>query len=77
MKLTATITRKGCVAIPAILRNKLNLRKGTILRVSEKDGAILLEPLGEDAIALGRGMLTTGGRVLSKLIEDRKLESAR
>jgi len=76
MKHTTTVTTKGQVVIPAPLRKKLNLRKGAKLSVSEKDGKIVFEPMETDTVAAGRGMLSTHGRVLRRLIEDRKLESA-
>jgi AbrB family looped-hinge helix DNA binding protein len=77
MKLTATITAKGQVVIPALLRKKLHLQKGSTLTVTEENGKIVLEPSGVDPVAAGRGMLSTRGRVLRQLMEDRKLESAR
>lgn len=74
---TTTVTTKGQVVIPAAVRKKLNLRKGEKLSVTERDGKIILEPVRDDPIKVGRGMLRTGGRVLRQLIEDRKLESLR
>ncbi len=65
------------MVIPALLRKKLNLHKGATLTVSEEGGRIILEPAGMDPVAAGRGMLSTRGRVLKQLIEDRRLESAR
>ena len=74
---TTTVTTKGQVVIPAAVRKKLNIRKGEKLSVKESDGKIILEPVREDPVKAGRGMLRTGGRVLRQLIEDRRLESLR
>lgn len=74
---TTTVTTKGQIVIPAAVRKKLNIRKGEKLSVMERDGKIILEPVREDPVKAGRGMLRTGGRVLKQLLEDRKLESSR
>ena len=74
---TVTATTKGQVVIPAALRKKLNIRKGTQFSVSEKGGKIILEPIAEDPIKAGRGMLDTKGKVLQALIRDRKAEARR
>jgi AbrB family looped-hinge helix DNA binding protein len=74
---TVTATTKGQVVIPAALRKKLKIRKGTQFSVSEKDGKIILEPIAEDPVKAGRGMLDTNGRVLQALIRDREAEASR
>lgn len=70
-----TTTTKGQVVIPAALRKKLNIKKGTALSILEKDGKLIMEPLSGDPIEAGRGMLSTHGRVLKRLLEDRRFES--
>ena len=75
--ITVTATTKGQVVIPASLRKRLKIGKGTKLTVCEKDGTIVMEVVPEDPIKTGRGMLPTRGRVLKRLVEDRKEESAR
>ena len=74
---TVTTTTKGQVVLPAVLRKKLNIRKGTRLSVSEQDGKIILEPIQEDPIKAGRGMLPSKGAVLQQLLRDRQAESTR
>jgi len=74
---TVTATTKGQVVIPAAFRKKLNIRRGTQFSVSERDGKIILEPIAEDPIKAGRGMLGTKGRVLRELIRDRKAQARR
>jgi len=75
--LTTTVTTKGQVVIPAPLRKKLRLQKGSKLTVSEREGKIILEVLAKDPIETGRGMLTARGTVLKLLIQDREAESVR
>jgi len=72
---TVTATTKGQVVIPAPLRKKFNIKKGTKLLVSEEDGKIIMETVSEDLVNSGRGMLCTRGKVLKRLMEDRESES--
>ena len=72
---TVTATTKGQVVIPAPLRKKFNIKKGTKLFVSEEDGKIIMETISEDLVNSGRGMLRTRGKVLKRLMEDRESES--
>lgn len=68
----ATVTTKGQIVIPASVRKKLNICKGGKLSVIERDGKIILEPIREDPVKAARGMLSTRGKVLRLLVEDRK-----
>jgi len=72
---TVTATTKGQVVIPAPLRKKFNIKKGTKLLVSEEAGKIIMETISEDLVNSGRGMLRTRGKVLKRLMEDRESES--
>jgi len=71
------VTVKGQVVIPAALRRKLRIEPGTRLLVSEEEGKIILEPLFDDPIREGRGMLPTRGKVLKRLLDDRAEEAKR
>ena len=71
------VTIKGQVVIPAALRRRLRIEPGTRFLVSEEDGKIILEPLFDNPIREGRGMLPTRGRVLKRLLEDRAEEAKR
>jgi AbrB family looped-hinge helix DNA binding protein len=68
-------TVKGQILIPASLRRKYRIGRGTPLRVYGGKNRIILEPVDRDLVEEGRGMLKTKGRVLRSLIEDRKRES--
>jgi bifunctional DNA-binding transcriptional regulator/antitoxin component of YhaV-PrlF toxin-antitoxin module len=68
-------TVKGQVLIPASLRRKYRIERGTPLRVYGGKNRIIFEPVDRDPVEEGRGMLKTKGRVLKSLIEDRKRES--
>ena len=68
-------TVKGQILIPASLRRKYRIEKGTPLRVYGGKNRIILEPVDRDLVEEGRGILKTKGRVLRSLIEDRKREA--
>jgi AbrB family looped-hinge helix DNA binding protein len=68
-------TVKGQVLIPAPIRKKYKIVKGTLLNVYDEKNRIVLEPLHQDPVSAGRGMLKTGGRVLKSLMRDRRREA--
>jgi AbrB family looped-hinge helix DNA binding protein len=68
-------TVKGQILIPASLRRKYKIERGTPLRVYGRRNHIVLEPVVRDLVEEGRGMLKTKGRILKSLIEDRKREA--
>ena len=72
-------TVKGQVIIPAKLRKKYGITKGTRVSVSEgrEEGVILLRPLPDDPIKASKGMLKGETSVLRALLKDRKEEAGR
>ena len=72
-----TSTIKGQIVIPADIRKKFKITKGSRVNVYEKGNKIIVEPLLDNPVQEGRGMLKTRGRVLKALMEDRKSEAVR
>lgn len=72
-----TSTIKGQIVIPAPLRKKFQIVNGTRVQVYDNGKHIIVEPLHDDPIAIGKGMLKTKGRALKALISDRNKESKR
>ena len=70
-------TVKGQILIPAPIRKKLAIVKGTPLRIFQEGNRILVEPVQTDIVGEGRGILKSRGRVLKALVEDRKAEAQR
>ena len=70
-----TSTVKGQIVIPADIRAKFRIKKGTRVNVYEDRNKIIVEPLPDDPIKEGRGMLKTRGRILKALMADRKREA--
>ena len=70
-----TSTVKGQIVIPAEIRKKFNIGKGSRVNVYQEEDRIIVEPLPDDQISQGRGMLKTRGRILKALIAERKKEA--
>ena len=70
-----TSTIKGQIVIPAPLRKKFKIKKGTRVCVYDDGKRIIVEPLYDDPVLSGRGMLRTHGKVLEALVSDRKKEA--
>jgi AbrB family looped-hinge helix DNA binding protein len=78
---TMTISKttiKGQVVIPAQLRKKFNIKKGTRVAVMEGEGrVILIKPLPDDPIEASRGMLKGKTSLTKALLRDRQEEAKR
>ena len=70
-----TSTLKGQIVIPADIRRKYGIEKGTRFKVYEQKNKIIVEPLKRDPVQEGRGILKTKGRILKALVNDRKREA--
>ncbi len=80
-------TEKGQIVIPAALRRKYGIKKGTRIQVFEKNGDIVLNPLSDEAIKARieklQGIIKGGPSLTKELeaerardleIEERKIE---
>lgn len=72
-----TSTIKGQIVIPAHIRKKFGIVKGTQIHIYEQNNKIIVEPIHEDPVEKGKGMLRTKGSVLRRLMVDRKEEAKR
>jgi AbrB family looped-hinge helix DNA binding protein len=70
-----TSTVKGQILIPAPLRKKYKIEKGTRIHIFDDGKRIIIEPIQDDPVLTGRGMLKTRGKVLRSLLSDRKQEA--
>ncbi|HEV3040890.1 MAG TPA: AbrB/MazE/SpoVT family DNA-binding domain-containing protein [Candidatus Angelobacter sp.] len=73
----ATVTSKGQLVIPAAVRRRLKIKKGTRIRLTEDNGRLILQPLTEDFIDHACGCLAGGPSLLEALLEDRRRERER
>jgi len=70
-----TSTIKGQIVIPAEIRAKFKIKKGTRINVYDDGDRIIVETLADDPIEQGRGMLKTKGKILRALLADRQKEA--
>jgi len=67
------VTTKGQVVIPADLRKRFNIKKGTRLAISEGEGkVILVRPVPDDPIEASRGILKGKTSLMKALLKDRR-----
>jgi len=65
------VTIKGQVVIPAKIRHRLGIKKGSKFHVEERNGEIILRPLNREYFRRMSGILKEGGLVKA-LGESRK-----
>ena len=68
----AVVTIKGQVVIPAKIRHRLGIKKGSRFHVEERNGEIILRPLNRDYFKKMSGILKGTGLV--KALEDSRTE---
>ncbi len=67
-----SMTIKGQVVIPAKIRQRLGLKKGTKIFVEERNGEIVLRPINREYFQKMSGILKGGG--LTKALEKSRRE---
>ena len=66
------VTIKGQVVIPAKIRHRLGIKKGSRFHVEERNGEIILRPLNRDYFKKMSGILKGSGLV--RALEDSRAE---
>jgi AbrB family looped-hinge helix DNA binding protein len=67
-----TVTSKGQLVIPAKLRKKYGIRKGTRVSVTEEGNHLVLQPITPECLDRLRGILKGDGRAMKYLLQERK-----
>jgi len=73
----STVTTKGQLVIPARLRKKYSIRKGTKVAFVEEENRIVLQPVTREFINSLRGSLKGKPSVLDLLLKIRRKERDR
>ncbi len=73
---TGVVTSKGQLVIPARLRRRFGIRKGTLVSFLEANGHLILQPVTREFIRSLRGSLKGEPSALKYLLEERKRERA-
>jgi AbrB family looped-hinge helix DNA binding protein len=74
---SAYVTSKGQLVVPARLRRKYGIKKGTKVRFIERDREIVLQPLTRQYIRGACGMLADAGPATPDLLKERAREKQR
>jgi antitoxin PrlF len=73
-QLSATVTSKGQLVIPAELRRRIGIQKGTKVCFCEDElGRIILQPVTEEFIDRLTGSLS-GGNMRERFLKERRTE---
>ena len=70
----STVTTKGQLVIPAKLRRKYAIRKGTLVSFFEEENRLVLQPITPEFIRSLRGCLSKDSSALEILLEERRRE---
>jgi len=73
----STVTTKGQLVIPARLRKKYSIRKGTKVAFIEDDNRLILQPITSEFIQRIRGSLKGKPSALAFLLKTRRQERDR
>ncbi len=70
-----TATEKGQVVIPAKIRKRYHITKGTKVIILDKNDQIIIKPLLKEPIKQARGIFKRGASALNVLMENRREEA--
>lgn len=71
---TSIVTTKGQLVIPARIRRRHGIKRGTRVCLIEQGEEIVLRPLTAEYFQRAAGILGTGGKVLKAFLEEKKKE---
>jgi len=74
---SAYVTSKGQLVVPARLRRKYGIKKGTKVRFLERDREIVLQPVTRQYIRGACGMLADAGPATPQLLKERARDKQR
>lgn len=73
---TSIVTSKGQLVIPARLRRRFGIKKGTLISFIEDNGRIIVQPVTREFIRGLRGSLKGEPSALEVLLRERTRERA-
>jgi len=71
---SSVVTTKGQIVIPAKLRRMFGIRIGTKIQFTVEEDGIKIVPLTVETIDNNEGILKTKGKLLKKLMIEKKYE---
>lgn len=76
-RITAVVTSKGQVVVPARIRRKFGIKRGTHVRFIERGEEIVLQPVTKEFIRGLQGSLRAEGPATTDLLRDRATDRKR
>ncbi len=73
---TSVVTSKGQLVIPARLRRRFGIKRGTLIAFTEDDGRMVMQPVTREFVRSLRGSLKGDSSALKVLVEERRRERA-
>jgi len=70
----SVVTVKGQVVIPAKLRRRFGIKKGTQVCFYERDGEMVIRPLTDEYLHSLAGITGTKGKLLNALMDEKAKE---
>jgi len=74
---TSVITTKGQMVVPARIRRKLKIKRGTRVVIIEQGDGFVVKPLDRKYFEHFAGILPTKGKATKALLEERRKERER
>lgn len=74
---TTVVTTKGQIVIPAKIRRRLNIKRGTKLYIEERGEELVLRAVTTGYFEKIAGVLQTKGRLTKALFEERAKDKER
>jgi len=71
---TSVVSSKGQLVIPARLRKRFGITKGTVIAFVEDDGRMIVQPVNREFIRGLRGSLKGKPSALDVILHERKRE---
>jgi AbrB family looped-hinge helix DNA binding protein len=71
---TSVVTSKGQLVIPARLRRRYGIKRGTLIAFTEDECRIIVQPVTREFIRGLRGSLKGESSALDALVQERKRE---
>ena len=74
---TTIVTTKGQIVIPAKIRRRLNIKRGTKLYIEERGDELVIKAVTPEYFEKIAGVLQTKGRLSKALLEERAKDKER
>ncbi len=74
---TTIVTTKGQIVIPAKIRRRLNIKRGTKLYIEERGDELIIKAVTPEYFEKIAGVLQTKGKLSKALLEERAKDKER